>query len=172
VTTMRTWVISDTHFGHANIIKYCERPFSSVDEMNREMTRRWNSVVAPEDLVYHLGDFCFGGKGSVTRYRWFLNGHIVLVRGNHDTRIKLSDPNFDFVCDRLLVPHGGRIFDLRHRPPEPEDLTRYPDHIYLYGHVHRNTVDYSLDFPGIRAYNLGTENWDYTPQPLENFLKT
>lgn len=48
---------SDHHFGHLNIIQYCKRPFSSVEEMNEEMARRWNSVVNPDDTVYYLGDF-------------------------------------------------------------------------------------------------------------------
>ena len=63
---VNTFFTSDTHFGHANIIKYCNRPFSSLEEMNSTIIRNWNEMVKPEDTVFFLGDFCFkngpGGK--------------------------------------------------------------------------------------------------------------
>src|SRR3972149_2927673 len=75
---------SDTHFNHANIIKYCGRPFGSVDEMNREMITRWNAVVDPEDTVYHLGDFALGKVSEWPAIFRQLNGSKkILIRGNH-----------------------------------------------------------------------------------------
>jgi calcineurin-like phosphoesterase family protein len=57
---MATWWTSDTHFSHVNIIRYCDRPFATVDEMNAEMIARWNDTVAPADDVWHLGDLALG----------------------------------------------------------------------------------------------------------------
>ena len=71
------FVISDTHFGHANIIKYCNRPFSSVEEMNERMIENWNSVVTVQDHVYHLGDVYFGNETSNFFHR--LNGKKRLI---------------------------------------------------------------------------------------------
>lgn len=81
---MAIWFTSDTHFCHANVIKYCNRPFADVHEMNRELVRRWNDRVALRDTVYHLGDFAFGPKPAIAAWRRRLNGRIILVRGNHD----------------------------------------------------------------------------------------
>ena len=73
----------DHHFGHANIIKYCNRPFESVDIMNEEMVKRWNSVVGPNDTVYYLGDFSLSNN-LVEAFTQKLNGEKHLIMGNHD----------------------------------------------------------------------------------------
>lgn len=70
---------SDTHFGHVNIIKYCNRPFGSVPEMNAAMIAGWNRHVGPDDTVYHLGDFALGPKVLWPEYRRQLNGRIVFI---------------------------------------------------------------------------------------------
>ena len=69
---MNTWLISDTHFDHANIIKYCNRPFKDVDEMNNTIWQNWNSVVDADDIVYHLGDFALGPSDGYIIYWVFL----------------------------------------------------------------------------------------------------
>ena len=53
---------SDTHFQHGNIIKFCNRPYSNVEEMNNAIIENWNSVVGPNDIVFHLGDFAWSGS--------------------------------------------------------------------------------------------------------------
>lgn len=80
-----TWFISDTHFGHKNILEFEKeaRPFSCIEEMHEVMIDRWNSVVGREDTVYHLGDFAFGRHNIKIAGR--LNGRKKLVMGNHDT---------------------------------------------------------------------------------------
>lgn len=80
---MTIFFTSDHHFGHANIIKYCNRPFSHTSEMDKEMFHRWNQTVQPDDTVYYLGDFAMQFKNAA----WWvpqLNGQKFLICGNHD----------------------------------------------------------------------------------------
>jgi calcineurin-like phosphoesterase family protein len=74
---------SDHHFGHNNIIRYCNRPFSSTEEMNEKLIENWNKVVGPQDFVYYLGDFSLSFR-SVEVYTKRLNGLKLLIPGNHD----------------------------------------------------------------------------------------
>ncbi len=78
----KVFFTADTHFGHANIIKYCKRPFSSAQEMDEMLIRNWNDTVEPGDTVYHLGDFAFDRHPE--KYLNRLNGVKQLIRGNHD----------------------------------------------------------------------------------------
>ena len=78
---MNTWFTADTHFGHANIIKYCNRPFANSVEMDKAIIANWNRRVGKNDLIYHAGDFCFG---NFDFYFNQLNGLKVFIKGNHD----------------------------------------------------------------------------------------
>lgn len=82
--TSKVWFTSDSHFFHANVIQYCNRPFSSVEEMNRILISNWNSVVDQQDVVYHLGDFSLSFR-AVELFTRELNGTKFLVPGNHDS---------------------------------------------------------------------------------------
>ena len=75
----RIYFISDTHFGHDKIREYCNRPFSSVGEMDSVMMERWNWAVGPKDIVYFLGDFCLGNQETAFSYFKRLNGQIYVV---------------------------------------------------------------------------------------------
>jgi calcineurin-like phosphoesterase family protein len=82
------WFTSDTHYFHANVIRYSKRPFANAQEMNAAMIANWNAVVQPEDHVFHLGDFAMAGpKGSLEILRQ-LQGHKHLVFGNHDVKLR------------------------------------------------------------------------------------
>jgi calcineurin-like phosphoesterase family protein len=78
------WFTSDHHFGHSNVIKYCDRPFLSVERMDEKLVELWNSVVREADNVYNLGDLSMGSP-AVEKYSSRLNGHKFLVPGNHDS---------------------------------------------------------------------------------------
>jgi len=83
VAMSKIFFTSDTHFWHANIIKFCQRPFADVNEMNEKMIANWNAVVGPDDIIYHLGDFSMAAR-PVELYVPRLMGSIHLVMGNHD----------------------------------------------------------------------------------------
>lgn len=76
--------ISDPHFGHANIIRYCDRPFKDVQEMNETLIKNWNDTVNPDDIIFILGDIAFGGAATFEEIVPKLNGRKYLVLGNHD----------------------------------------------------------------------------------------
>lgn len=77
---------SDTHFFHEGIIKFCNRPFESVEEMNETLIRNWNETVPEDGTVFHLGDFAFGGWREWMSAYNRLNGKIYLILGNHDMK--------------------------------------------------------------------------------------
>lgn len=104
------WFTADYHFGHANIIKYCNRPFSSVEEMNNTIITNHNSLVRPEDTVYFLGDFHLY-LPSAMYYLSLLNGTYVFIRGNHDRTSKFVRKNS---VKRLILEYNNNVILLIH----------------------------------------------------------
>jgi calcineurin-like phosphoesterase family protein len=82
------WFTADTHFYHRNICKFSNRPFNSVEEMNEVLIANHNSVVGEHDTVYHLGDFCFGGREKKLEMLGRLNGCFHCIAGNHDSGLE------------------------------------------------------------------------------------
>jgi calcineurin-like phosphoesterase family protein len=129
---METFFISDTHFGHKNIIKYCSRPFETVEEMDQGMVDAWNKKVGKKDTVWHLGDAAFHNEHLLAQ----LNGFIHLVPGNHDLeRIKRITPFVTDVHPELmyLKLSPTRRFALCHYPIES---WRREYQYHLHGHMH------------------------------------
>ena len=104
---MSIFVTSDLHLGHKKIINYCERPFESVDHMNKVIVNNWNKIVKPKDTVYFLGDLSF--RSYRTEF-WipFLNGKKIFIKGNHDW--------FDSVLyfNNYILKYRGDLFYLVH----------------------------------------------------------
>lgn len=107
----RTFITSDLHLDHTNIIRYCKRPFASTEEMNRVLLNNWNNVIRENDLVYFLGDLAYGRGSNSTDY-WLkkLNGDIVFLKGNHD---KSDSIRF---YDNYILEYAGISFYLTHDP--------------------------------------------------------
>ena len=136
---MQYWFTSDYHLGHTNIIKYCDRPFNNLEEMNATIIRNHNQRVKPDDIVFHIGDFCFkntaGGKDGegigVTAKEWesMLNGKIIHVKGNHD-----KNNSTKTIVQGMLIKHCGHEAYLVHNPEHANLNYR----INLTGHVHQH----------------------------------
>lgn len=161
---------SDTHFAHVNIIKYCDRPWKTVDAMNAGLIERWNSVVDPDDDVYHLGDFCMGGSRPKD---WLprLNGNVHLICGNHDPRSE--DQGFASVHKFLeLKVKGYRSITLCHFPLKVWNRS-HKGTWHLFGHVHgtmtvkhgRITLEDSL------AMDVGVDCHNYYPVSIDKVAK-
>lgn len=108
---------ADTHFGHRNIIRYCNRPFYSVEEMDETLINNWNKVVDKEDVVFHLGDFAVGGAALWSNLLQRLNGKVYLIMGNHDVHtIDKGFEGFQYVSWEMLIEIGKQKIYLNHYP--------------------------------------------------------
>lgn len=163
----QAFLISDTHFGHHNICKFLKedgtkiRPWDSVEEMNEEMIKRWNSVVKPQDKVYHLGDVVINRKALHILAR--LNGDKVLIKGNHDI-FKLQDYTPYFRDIRAYHVMNGCI--LSHVPVHSSALARFGTNIH--GHLHQNRVLDKWGKIDPNYLNVCVEQINYTPISLED----
>lgn len=171
--------ISDLHFGHKNIIKYDNRPFFTVTEMDEEMIHNWNGVVRPVDDVYVLGDFCWNNSGRWREIIDRLNGTIHLVYGNHD-QVAKKKHFFEDEADYMEIVDNGHNIVLCHYP-----ILFYKNMlngwVHLYGHVHEG-LDYKMTQHWkkeieqlyerqIPMYNVGASLLDYTPKTLVEIME-
>lgn len=133
---------SDTHYGHANIIKYCQRPFKDVEEMNEALITNYNSVVRPEDTVFHLGDFAFMQVDKAKYIASRLNGNKHLLYGNHDKVIRGArgafESSFNFIRDYHEITVEGVKIVMCHYPMLSWHGSGRGS-IMLHGHAHGNT---------------------------------
>jgi calcineurin-like phosphoesterase family protein len=155
------WVTADHHFGHDAIIKYCKRPFKNAKDMDYQLIERHNEVVAPEDVVYFVGDFTMSGNPDyIESLLRRLNGFKHLILGNHD-RLKpftYVDLGFTTVHTALEIhtPFDKRVI-LAH-DPAVSAVDR--DARFLCGHVH------DLFLTCYNVVNVGVDIWHYRPIKL------
>ena len=156
------FLVSDTHFGHKNICVFTRedgsplRPWDDSDAMDADMIERWNAVVRPNDVVYHLGDVVINRRCLGTLAK--LNGSKRLVLGNHDI---FDHSDYLPYFKRL---HGSFKLDtilLSHIPLHPDSVPRWAM-CNVHGHIH------AQDIPDARYYNVSVEMIDYAPIALED----
>lgn len=175
---------SDTHFGHRNVLKFCNRPFESVKDMEQQLVANWNNFVTDQDIVFHLGDFSWWDSNTeITRICSKLNGkQIYLVPGNHDL-----DKGWRKVPDRMTIL--GAVVQLWIRDHKTGELlfkavlSHYPLMTWnrreegvpnLHGHLHglkgdgrdgKENPDLNLPYHWNQC-DVGVDVWDYKPVNL------
>jgi calcineurin-like phosphoesterase family protein len=154
------FVISDLHLGHANIIRYCARPFphDGAGEMDEVLIKNWNYTVKPLDRIFHIGDLCYGPDAKdPSEYLRQLNGNVSLIEGNHDEK------NTNAHLSETLV-HRDIPFLLIH---DPDDMGEPFSGWVVHGHHHNNNL---ADYPFInfedRRINVSAEVVRYQPVSL------
>ena len=177
----KTYFTSDTHFNHLNILQYCNRPFTDIEEMNKVLIENWNSIIGPNDLVYHLGDFAMGERHKIPSILSELNGKMILIRGNHEKNSSLH--YFDTVKYRHYIEHEGKKIELIHNPYH----AKFQDVDMVFcGHIHEQ---FKIGMPGYKLkdyiteehsdygfvtklpiVNVGVDVWDFKPISIEQIF--
>lgn len=172
--------ISDTHFGHKNIIRHCNRPFQSIEEMDEVMIEKWNNKVSKSDTVYIVGDFVWN-KGKLPYYAERLAGTKILIAGNHDetwTR-KREHLNFSYfaeVTDYKLDCIAQHPVTLCHYPMVEWRNSRQDDASYLgyliHGHIHNNySEEYRYMLRHHNALNAGADVNNLEPVTFKEMIE-
>ena len=178
---------SDLHFGHENVIRFDNRPFDTVEEMDEEMIKRWNTKVGKGDIVYVLGDFIWkAATNEAVSIIRRLNGQIILIKGNHDRflhnaaakKALAGIKDYDDICV-ILEDGTTRRCILSHYFIPFYNGHRYQA-IHLHGHSHfteesaeENRITAELNEKGydLKIYNVGCMYWNYTPVTLDEILE-
>jgi calcineurin-like phosphoesterase family protein len=154
-----TWFTADFHLGHANIIRYCNRPFTTVEEMDQAILERLNASAKPNDTLYFLGDFCMGGQARVLAYRQRIHcKRIFAVPGNHDKQSRKMKNEFSWL-DNLaeLSIHGHPIVLCHYALRVWNRSNRGSWH--LYGHSHGRLPE----VPNSLSMDVGVDTHDFRP---------
>ena len=176
---MKRFFTADLHLGHANVIRYAGRPYSSVEQMDDDLVARWNDLVDPTDEVWVLGDVAMGRIADSLARVAVLHGTKHLIAGNHDRvhpTYRTKDPDrwvaayrdagFASIAERARLDIGGVDVLLCHFPRrgDSHDEDRFPEHRptdwkgwLLHGHVHESWRQRD------RQVNVGVDAWAYRP---------
>lgn len=162
---MTYFVTSDTHFGHRNIIKFCNRPFADTVDMEICMIDRWNKVVGVTDTVFVLGDFSFASKTKTQEILMRLNGFKVFIWGNHDRgreKSILAVPGVLEGMDALHKNFNGKSVIMTHYPFES-----FREDFHFHGHTH------GVSNPKAGRIDVGVDanpQYQYAPIPLDSMM--
>lgn len=170
----RIFFTSDLHFGHENIIKYCNRPFANVDEMNNSLVDNWNSVVDDKDIVFILGDISLCCnintlQGLVSR----LKGKKYLCIGNHDDKsiTKAVSKYFEDIQYQYYIDIDGQKVVLNHYPFDGFENGGSESGIQLFGHLHTEPVDSKPYVKSFNQVDVGVDNMGFKPVEFYDIVK-
>lgn len=157
---MNYWFTSDWHIGHKNILKYDDRPWDTVEEMNEGILEKFNSLVTPKDFVFFLGDFAFNVEQGIDILNR-VNGHWIYIRGNHDKnidRIIEESENEMIIHEILETKVNKKEMTMCHYPMVSWNKSHYGAW-QLFGHHHKKSYE---EIPG-RRLNVALPLHDYMP---------
>jgi calcineurin-like phosphoesterase family protein len=167
------YLTSDQHFGHKNIIGYCDRPFQSVEEMDEAMIERHNQNVGKEDTVFIVGDFSFYDFETTKRITQRLNGRKTLIRGNHDKHSEswFLRCGFDSVVESLVIPSiwNSETIEIAHYHSY---ASRFGYGILFHGHAHNFFKAKHYVSNSRVLLNVGVDCWNFTPVHLDILRET
>ncbi|MFW6046363.1 MAG: metallophosphoesterase [Candidatus Woesearchaeota archaeon] len=156
---------SDQHFYHKNVIRYCQRPYSDITQMQNDIIKKHNEVVSKKDTVYHLGDFAFLRKDQITKISGLLekmNGEHHLILGNHDEGKPFTYLNMGFISihtslfvDEFLLVHDPAMAVVA------EDGQKV-----LCGHLHE-----LVKWVNSKILNVGVDVWGFKPLSIDYIRK-
>ena len=190
----KIWFTSDCHFGHRNILSFCERPFENTKEMEKAIIENWNRVVKPNEKVFCLGDFSwFHSRHEIKKIVNRLNGKIYMILGNHDKEeaFELCDTEKLHICSDItylyLRPEINNIDDRFETNCYTIVLSHFPQLCYsqseknntynFFGHIHSRKDQPMIEFGEPikllkqRQYDIGMDRHDYTPIDFFDILK-
>lgn len=192
-----TWFTSDIHFGHANCIEYCNRPFKNVDEFKERFIEEWNKTVRPFDQVIMVGDiFFYHSKEQMKETLARMNGTKILVKGNHDFKASIMEnAGFEICVDELVMTIASEKVTISHYPFRMSEwlfqwikikaeiikamrwLGIGTKPIYFEKYHHRRPVDrgqflihghtHSSHKINGRAIHVGVDAWDFKPVNIQ-----
>ena len=163
--TPKTWIISDTHFFHENIGRYCNRP----ENWQELIIKNWNDLISPGDTVLHLGDFALGKKSNFELLTGMLNGKLFLIRGNHDRLSKTycEAHGVTLMNESLQSEMGGQVkLIFSHRPI----VSLEDGWINLHGHIHNVPSPSEGSTLGPNHINMSVEVREYRPWRLSEII--
>lgn len=163
---MKTFITSDIHFSHTNIMSFCpdSRKFNNIDEMDEAIIHMWNSIIGIDDLIYILGDIVFCPAPKATSLVSRLNGRKILIKGNHDSKL-VKDAQFcrqfEEIVDYKKISFEGHSVVLFHYPIASEWDQSHRGSFHFHGHCHGKatgvpgrTMDVGMDTNNCVPYNL------------------
>lgn len=168
---------SDTHFCHNKEFLFGDRNFLCPEDMNKEIIKRWNDIVRPNDIVYHLGDIVLSDTDAGIECIKQLNGTIHLIRGNHDTDVKIERfinecPNIVSIEWATMIKYRKIHFYLSHFPSITRNLDDKPNKqgiINLHGHTHQKTN--FIDDNNPYVYHVGMDSHNLTPILFDDIIE-
>lgn len=166
---MGIFVTSDLHFGHKNIIKYENRPYQNIEQMDKDLIKKWNDTVEKDDTVYVLGDFSWYRGEKTNEILKQLKGKKILIIGNHDRNF-LDDKKFDKTLFEEIeyykeLKYNKRMYILFHYPIAEHNGKMYGA-VHLYGHIHTMNLELEQNLKPL-GYNVGVDRNNYKPINIE-----